>query len=161
MVITARMCLARSGRNCTTKCGVRSRMHAGTAHLKVISGTVNLLTSECGRASLVAMMAGEDFIKTSTGKGRVERPLAVGVVMTRALRIAEENRHWPLASSPPGEFAQRNNRRMADADEGKKEKELGAIVVDSHLFVSGQAACWRMDIERQLGIPVTGRSSEE
>lgn len=38
------------------------------------------------RASMVAMMAGADFIKTSTGKEAVNATLPVGLVMCRAIR---------------------------------------------------------------------------
>src|SRR5262249_2326367 len=64
----------------------------GSAHVKVILGTGDLLTlRNVARASLVAMMAGADFIKTSTGKEAVNAILPVGVVMTRAIReYAEE-----------------------------------------------------------------------
>src|SRR6266436_538321 len=58
----------------------------GPAHLKVILGTGDLLTlRNVAKASAVAMMAGADFIKTSTGKETVNATLPVGVVMTRAI----------------------------------------------------------------------------
>src|SRR6266436_9043856 len=58
----------------------------GPAHLKVILGTGDLLTlRNVAKASLVAMMAGADFIKTSTGKETVNAVVPVGVVMTRAI----------------------------------------------------------------------------
>ncbi len=59
----------------------------GNAHMKVILGTGDLLTlRNVARASVVAMMAGADFIKTSTGKEAVNATLPVGLVMTRAIR---------------------------------------------------------------------------
>src|SRR6266478_1100274 len=59
----------------------------GPAHLKVILGTGDLLTlRNVAKASMVAMMAGADFIKTSTGKETVNATLPVGLVMTRAIR---------------------------------------------------------------------------
>src|SRR5260221_10896489 len=59
----------------------------GTAHMKVILGTGDLLTlRNGGRASVVAMMAGADFIKTSTGKEPTNATLKGGLVMTRAIR---------------------------------------------------------------------------
>src|SRR6266478_310020 len=59
----------------------------GPAHLKVILGTGDLLTlRNVAKASVVAMMAGADFIKTSTGKETVNATLPVGLVMTRAIR---------------------------------------------------------------------------
>ncbi|XP_041778565.1 deoxyribose-phosphate aldolase [Anopheles merus] len=56
-------------------------------HLKAI-----LAIGECGtmvnvyKASMVAMMAGSDFIKTSTGKEAVNATLPVGLVMIRAIQ---------------------------------------------------------------------------
>src|SRR5947199_5865246 len=59
----------------------------GPAHLKVILGTGDLMTlRNVARASFVAMMAGADFIKTSTGKEAVNATLPVSLVMTRAIR---------------------------------------------------------------------------
>src|SRR6202167_3709992 len=59
----------------------------GSAHMKVILGTGDLLTlRNVARASVVAMMAGADFIKTSTGKEPTNATLPVGLVMTRAIR---------------------------------------------------------------------------
>src|SRR5690349_3534048 len=59
----------------------------GNAHMKVILGTGDLLTlRNVARASMIAMMAGADFIKTSTGKEAVNATLPVGLVMTRAIR---------------------------------------------------------------------------
>src|SRR5262245_28261412 len=56
----------------------------GPAHLKVILGTGDLLTlRNVAKASLIAMMAGADFIKTSTGKETVNATLPVGLVMAR------------------------------------------------------------------------------
>src|SRR5579859_3235774 len=65
---------------------IASFKHAcGPAHMKVILGTGDLLTlRNVARASVVAMMAGADFIKTSTGKEPVNATLPVGLVMTRA-----------------------------------------------------------------------------
>src|SRR5207244_286460 len=60
------------------------REACGDAHMKVILGTGDLATLvNVARASQVAMMAGADFIKTSTGKETVNATLPVGVVMTR------------------------------------------------------------------------------
>src|ERR1700730_7022109 len=63
------------------------RAACGPAHMKVILGTGDLLTlRNVARASVVAMMAGADFIKTSTGKEATNATLPVGLVMTRAIR---------------------------------------------------------------------------
>src|SRR5207247_10011842 len=59
----------------------------GPAHMKVILGAGDLLTlRNVARASFVAMMAGADFIKTSTGKDATNATLPVGFVMARAMR---------------------------------------------------------------------------
>ncbi len=59
----------------------------GSAHMKVILGTGDLLTlRNVARASFVAMMAGADFIKTSTGKEPTNATLPVSLVMVRAIR---------------------------------------------------------------------------
>src|SRR5439155_24082015 len=59
----------------------------GKAHMKAILGTAVLATlRNVARASVVAMMAGADFIKTSTGKETVNATLPVGIVMVRAIR---------------------------------------------------------------------------
>jgi deoxyribose-phosphate aldolase len=63
------------------------REAAGDAHLKTILGTGNLVSlSNVAKSSLVAMMAGADFIKTSTGKESVNANLPVSLVMLRGIR---------------------------------------------------------------------------
>ena len=63
------------------------RQACGSAHMKAILavGELGSLTNVY-RASLIAMMAGADFIKTSTGKEGVNATLPVGLVMCRAIR---------------------------------------------------------------------------
>ena len=75
----------------------------GPAHLKVILGTGDLLTlRNVARASQVAMMAGADFIKTSTGKEPVNATLPVGVVMTRAIREYANQTGYAVGFKPAG-----------------------------------------------------------
>lgn len=63
------------------------REACGEARLKTILATGELGTLEnVARASQVCMMAGADFIKTSTGKERINATLPVGLVMARAIR---------------------------------------------------------------------------
>src|SRR6201981_3779214 len=63
------------------------RRACGDAHMKAILGTGDLLTlRNVARAGLVAMMAGADFIKTSTGKESTNATLPVSLVMVRAIR---------------------------------------------------------------------------
>src|ERR1700756_621339 len=75
----------------------------GPAHLKVILGTGDLLTlRNVARASAVAMMAGADFIKTSTGKEAVNAVLPVGVVMARMIREYEMRTGSAIGFKPAG-----------------------------------------------------------
>src|SRR5258705_3403800 len=72
------------------------------AHLKVILGTGDLLTlRNVARASVVAMMAGADFIKTSTGKEAVNATLPVSLVMTRAIREYAQETGMAAGCKPP------------------------------------------------------------
>src|ERR1700680_18780 len=75
----------------------------GSAHMKVILGTGDLLTlRHVARASVVAMMAGADFIKTSTGKEATNATLPVGLVMTRAIREYAERTGMAVGFKPAG-----------------------------------------------------------
>src|SRR5260370_345406 len=76
----------------------------GPAHLKVILGTGDLLTlRNVARASMVAMMAGADFIKTSTGKEPVNATLPVSLVITPAIREYAHESRTPVGFNPtPG-----------------------------------------------------------
>src|SRR5207248_2224349 len=75
----------------------------GPAHMKVILGTGDLLTlRNVARASFVAMMAGADFIKTSTGKEPTNATLPVGFVMTRAIRAYAHETGMAVGFKPAG-----------------------------------------------------------
>ena len=75
----------------------------GKAHMKVILGTGELLTlRNVAKASVVAMMAGADFIKTSTGKEPVNATLPVGLVMTRAIREYAAETGMAVGFKPAG-----------------------------------------------------------
>src|SRR5438552_2297231 len=79
------------------------REACGSAHMKVILGTGDLATlANVARASMVAMMAGADFIKTSTGKEAVNATLPVGVVMTRMIRDYHERTGHAVGFKPAG-----------------------------------------------------------
>ncbi len=128
----------------------------GPAHLKVILGTGDLLTlRNVAKASMVAMMAGADFIKTSTGKEAVNATLPVGLVMTRAIReYAEET---GMGFKPAGGI--RTAKQSLEWLALMKE-ELGDAWLAPHLFRFG-ASGMLADIERQLEFHVTGRYSAE
>lgn len=128
----------------------------GTAHCKVILGTGDLATlRNVARASLVAMMAGADFIKTSTGKETVNATLPVGLVMTRAIREYCERTGMAVGCKPAGGI--RTARQSLDWLALMKE-ELGQSWLEPHLFRIG-ASSMLGDIERQLEFHGSGRYS--
>ena len=130
----------------------------GPAHLKVILGTGDLLTlRNVAKASLVAMMAGADFIKTSTGKETVNATLPVGLVMTRAIREYAEETGMAVGFKPAGGI--RTAKQSLEWLSLMKE-ELGNAWLSAHLFRFG-ASGMLADIERQLEFHVTGRYSAE
>jgi deoxyribose-phosphate aldolase len=128
----------------------------GPAHLKVILGTGDLLTlRNVGRASLVAMMAGADFIKTSTGKETVNATLPVGLVMTRAIREYAQETGMVVGFKPAGGI--RTAKQSLEWLTLMKE-ELGNSWLRPQLFRFG-ASGMLADIERQLEFHATGRYS--
>jgi deoxyribose-phosphate aldolase len=130
----------------------------GPAHLKVILGTGDISTlRNVARASLVAMMAGADFIKTSTGKESVNATLPVGLVMTRAIREYGEETGMAVGFKPAGGI--RTAKQSVEWLSLMKE-ELGNSWMQPHLFRIG-ASSMLGDIERQLEFHATGRYSAE
>ncbi len=107
------------------------------------------------RASLVAMMAGADFIKTSTGKERVNAMLPVGIVMARAIRSYHERTGFHVGFKPAGGI--RTAKESLDWLAMMKD-ELGDRWLRADLFRFG-ASGLLTDIERQLEHHVTGRYS--
>jgi deoxyribose-phosphate aldolase len=130
----------------------------GPAHLKVILGTGDLLTlRNVAKASLVAMMAGADFIKTSTGKESVNATLPVGLVMTRMIREYAQETGIAVGFKPAGGI--RTAKQSVEWLSLMKE-ELGNSWLEPHLFRIG-ASSMLADIERQLEFHATGRYSAE
>jgi deoxyribose-phosphate aldolase len=128
----------------------------GGAHCKVILGSGDLATlRNVARASLVAMMAGADFIKTSTGKESVNATLPVGVVMTRAIRDYGERTGMAVGFKPAGGI--RTARQSLEWLALMKE-ELGESWLAPGLFRIG-ASSMLTDIERQLEFHGSGRYS--
>lgn len=128
----------------------------GRAHIKVILGTGELGTlRNVARASLVAMMAGADFIKTSTGKEPVNATLPVGLVMARAIRDYLERTDFRVGFKPAGGI--RTAKDSLDWLAMMKD-ELGEPWLRPALFRFGASALLA-DIERQLEYFVTGRYS--
>jgi len=130
----------------------------GPAHLKVILATGDLSTlRNVAKASLVAMMAGADFIKTSTGKETVNATLPVGLVMTRAIREYAEETGMAVGFKPAGGI--RTAKQSLEWLTLMKE-ELGDAWLSPALFRLG-ASGMLADIERQLEFHLTGRYSAD
>jgi len=130
----------------------------GSAHMKVILGTGDLLTlRNVARASMVAMMAGADFIKTSTGKEPTNATLPVGLVMTRAIRDYALQTGMSVGFKAAGGL--RTAKQSTDWLAMMKE-ELGLSWTRAELFRFG-ASSLLADIERQLEHHATGRYSAE
>ena len=130
----------------------------GAAHMKVILGTGDLLTlRNVARASVVATMAGADFIKTSTGKEPTNATLPVGLVMTRAIREYAQETGMAVGFKPAGGI--RTAKQSLEWLALIKE-ELGASWLNAEMFRFG-ASGMLGDIERQLEHQVTGRYSAE
>src|SRR5213594_1224328 len=132
------------------------RAACGPAHMKVILGTGDLATLvTVARASMVAMMAGADFIKTSTGKEAVNATLPVGVVMTRMIRDYHECTGYAVGFKPAGGI---RSAKTALQWLVLMKEELGDRWLKAELFRLG-ASSLLTDIERQLEHFVTGRYS--
>ncbi|HYL40380.1 MAG TPA: deoxyribose-phosphate aldolase [Candidatus Binatus sp.] len=82
---------------------VETREACGEAHLKVILETGELETFDnVRRASILAMAAGADFIKTSTGKVQPAATLPVTLVMLEAIRDFEKATGRAVGMKPAG-----------------------------------------------------------
>jgi deoxyribose-phosphate aldolase len=128
----------------------------GSAHMKAILGTGDLLTlSNVARASWVAMMAGADFIKTSTGKEATNATLPVSLVMVRAIRDYAERTGMAVGFKPAGGI--KTAKQALDWMATMKD-ELGRPWLEPALFRYG-ASSMLGDIERQLEHHITGRYS--
>lgn len=126
----------------------------GEAHLKVILATGELGTlQEVHKASMVAMMAGADFVKTSTGKEPVNATLEVGLTMARAVRHYHERTGVAVGFKPAGGI---RAAKEALAWLALIKDELGDAWLTPELFRFG-ASSLLGDIERQLEHHVTGR----
>ena len=126
----------------------------GKAHMKTILGTGDLKTlRNVARASWVAMMAGSDFIKTSTGKEAVNATLPVSLVMVRAIRAYRDQTAFVVGFKPAGGIA---TAKDAMNYQFLMKEELGNAWLQPGLFRFG-ASSLLADIERQLEYFLTGR----
>jgi deoxyribose-phosphate aldolase len=132
------------------------RAACGEAHVKAILATGDLKTMRnVARASLVCMMAGADFIKTSTGKEGVNATLLVTLIMLRMIRDYQERTGFKVGYKPAGGISAAKD--VLNYQFLMKE-ELGREWLEPNLFRIG-ASSLLADIERQLEHHVTGRYS--
>ncbi|MFH0129919.1 deoxyribose-phosphate aldolase [Variovorax sp. VaC1] len=132
------------------------RLAAGDAHVKAILATGELKTlRNVAKASMVCMMAGADFIKTSTGKEGVNATPLVTLVMLRMIRAYEARTGFRVGYKPAGGVS--TAKTALDYQVLMKE-ELGRAWLEPDLFRIG-ASTLLADIERQLEHHVTGRYS--
>lgn len=132
------------------------REACGDAHVKAILATGELGTlTNVAKASMICMMAGADFIKTSTGKEGVNATIPFGLVMNRMIREYYEYTGFKVGFKPAGGI--RNAKQSLDFLILMKE-ELGVEWTKPDLFRLG-ASTLLSDIERQLEHFVTGRYS--
>lgn len=134
------------------------RAASGDAHMKAILGTGDIVTlRNVAKASMVAMMAGADFIKTSTGKESVNATLPVTLVMVRMIREYLEMTGHKVGYKPAGGIS---TAKDVLAYQIMMKEELGHDWLQPDLFRIG-ASSLLGDIERQLEHFVTGRYSAD
>jgi deoxyribose-phosphate aldolase len=132
------------------------RAACGEANMKAILATGELGTlRNVAKASWVAMMAGSDFIKTSTGKEAVNATLPFTLVMVRAIREYEAATGFKVGYKPAGGI---RTAKQALEYLALMKDELGRDWLEPDLFRFGASALLS-DIERQLEFHVTGRYS--
>ncbi len=130
------------------------REACGEAHLKTILATGHLGTlTNVYKTSLICMMAGSDFIKTSTGKEAVNATFPVAFVMVRAIRDYFERTGYKIGFKPAGGIRSAKDALYWLA---LMKEELGDDWTKPDLFRIG-ASSLLGDIERQLYHHVTGR----
>jgi deoxyribose-phosphate aldolase len=129
------------------------RKACGDAHIKTILGTGELSTlNNVAKASVVCMLAGADFIKTSTGKEKVNANLQTSLAMIRMIRWFHDETGIEIGYKPAGGIS--TAKASLDYLALMKE-ELGTHWLQPHLFRFG-ASSLLTDIERQLEHTLTG-----
>jgi deoxyribose-phosphate aldolase len=132
------------------------REACGPAHMKAILATGELGTlRNIGRASVVAMMGGADFIKTSTGKESVNATLPITLVMLRAIREYHARTGFRVGYKPAGGISKAKDALMYLA---LIKEELGDRWLRPDLFRFG-ASSLLGDIERQIEHHLSGQYS--
>ena len=132
------------------------RSACGEAHLKTILATGELGSlRNVARASMVCMMAGADFIKTSTGKESVNANLVVSLVMLRGIRDFHQQTGTMVGFKPAGGI---RAARDAISYLVLMREELGLPWLNAHYFRIGASGVLG-DISRQLEHYLSGRYS--
>jgi deoxyribose-phosphate aldolase len=132
------------------------REACGYAHVKAILATGELGTlRNVARASMICMMAGADFIKTSTGKESVNATLPISLTMIRQIRDYFERTGYRVGYKPAGGISKAKDALTYLA---LIKEELGNRWLEPDLFRFG-ASSLLGDIERQLEHFVTGHYS--
>ena len=135
---------------------VSYRQACGDAHLKTIIATGELGTlKNVAKASMVCMMAGADFIKTSTGKESVNATLPVSLTMARMIREYYERTGFKIGYKPAGGISDAKTSLIYLS---LMREELGHEWMQPALFRFGASSLLN-DIERQLEHGATGRYS--
>jgi len=129
---------------------------AGIACLKTILATGELGTlKNVLKASLICMMAGADFIKTSTGKENINATLPVTLVMSRAIREYFERTGFEVGYKPAGGIS---SAKDCLSHMMLIKEELSSRWLNPRLFRVG-ASSLLSDIERQIEHFSTGQYS--
>jgi deoxyribose-phosphate aldolase len=132
------------------------RSACGAAHVKAILATGELGSIvKVAKASTVCMMAGADFVKTSTGMESVNATLPVSLAMMRTIREFQQRCGFQIGFKPAGGIG---TAKQALAYLILLKEELGTDWLTPRLFRFG-ASRLLSDIERQLEHFVTGRYS--
>jgi deoxyribose-phosphate aldolase len=132
------------------------REACGNARIKTILATGELATMRnVAKASMVCMMAGADFIKTSTGKETSNATLPVTLSMVRMIRAYQEMTGIKVGYKPAGGISKAKDALVYQA---LMKDELGRDWLEPELFRFG-ASSLLGDIERQLEHFVTGHYS--
>ncbi|MBL66693.1 MAG: deoxyribose-phosphate aldolase [Puniceicoccaceae bacterium] len=132
------------------------REACGEAHVKAILATGELGTlRNVARASMICMMAGADFIKTSTGKESVNATLPISLIMIRQIRDYQDRTGYKVGYKPAGGISKAKDALTYLT---LIKEELGNRWLSPDLFRFG-ASSLLGDIERQLEHFVTGHYS--
>ena len=130
------------------------KLAAKKKHIKAILGVGDLETMRnVAKASLVCMMAGADFIKTSTGKETINANLNNSLVMLRMIREFHEKTRKKIGFKPAGGIS---SAKLVIEFLILVLEELGIEWINPKLLRIG-ASSLLIDIERQLYHFAVGR----